>query len=286
MEALSVTAADGVRVPLDWFAADAPRAALLLMPALGIQARLYTPLASALSAAGCAVAVLEQRGHGRSEVRARRGSRFGMAELLTLDLPAALHWLRRTLPDRPLVIGGHSLGGHMATLFAGQHPERPAGIFHIATPMPWYRAFPARTAWLIRILCAMISLCRVFPGYFPGQWIGFGGRESLPLMRDWRDWALTGRYDFGRFTGLHEAIVRYHGPVLSIALEQDAYSCPAAVDLALAPLVNARLTRLELGPDEQAGYLGHFQWARQPVGVAQAMLEWIAREIPAAGAQP
>lgn len=284
MQAHFATAGDGVRVPLTWFPAARPRARAVVMPALGIQAKLYFPLASALAASGCSVLVLEQRGHGRSALRARRGSRYGLSEFLDLDIPAALAWLDGQAPDLPLLLGGHSLGGHLATLYAGCRPERLSGVFHIATGAPYYRDFPARQAWLIRLLCVLVSLFRVVPGYFPGQWVGFGGRDTLQTMRDWRRWALGGRLEIGAGRGLNDAVGAYRGPVLSVSLAEDAYSCPAAVDRALSPFTHARLERHTLGPESQGAYLGHFRWARRPAGVAETILEWMDRAV--LGKQP
>lgn len=279
MERHSVTAADGTVVPLDWFPAPEPRTAFLLMPALGIQARLYTALAGQLAAGGCSVAVLEQRGHGRSELRASRQCQWGLAEFLDHDVPAAVGWLQRQAPGLPLLLGGHSLGGHLGTLMAGRHPELPAGVVHVATPMPCARNFPPRQAWLIRMLCVLISVFRVFPGYFPGERVGFGGRDPLELMRDWRTWATTGRYDFADHEGAHDAIARYRGPVLSVALDEDEYSSPEAVDHALSAFGPASITKVTLGENEQGEYLGHFRWARQPDGVTRAILRWIDAEV-------
>lgn len=36
-------------------------------------------------------------------------------------------------PDRPYVIGGHSLGGVMASRFAEEHPKKLAGVFFLAS---------------------------------------------------------------------------------------------------------------------------------------------------------
>jgi predicted alpha/beta hydrolase len=49
MQQVDIAAPDGTVIPLSWFGADQPRVALLL-PALGIQARLYSKLAEGLSA--------------------------------------------------------------------------------------------------------------------------------------------------------------------------------------------------------------------------------------------
>lgn len=277
---VSVTAADGVTVPLNLFETAAPRAAVLVMPALGIQAKLYAPLAAALASAGCFVAVLEQRGHGRSPLRARRGSTFGMADFLDRDIPAALDELERRAPGAPLIVGGHSLGGHLATLYAGQAPERVDGVFHVATGAPWPGDFPWPQSLLIRVLCVLVSVCRLYPGYFPGDRLGFAGRESLSLMRNWRRWALTGRLDFEPDGRRAAKVAEWTGPVVSIALERDTYATTAAIDRALAPFTAARITRHTLGPASQGDYLGHFRWARRPDGVAAVLIGWIESVFP------
>lgn len=100
-------------------------------------------------------------------------------------------------------------------------------------------------------------------------------REPLQLMRDWRHWAVRCRLDFGDEGTLQDAVARYRGPVLSVSLEADEYSCPAAVDRALAPFTAARVARVTLGPEAQGEFLGHFRWARRPSGVARVLGDWI-----------
>jgi predicted alpha/beta hydrolase len=154
-----------------------------------------------------------------------------------------------------------------------------AGLIHVACGTPWHGDFPPRQSRLIRLLCRAIPLFRIFPGYFPGELMGFAGRESLQLMRDWRDWALTGTLDYGGRTGVAQAAGRFEGPVISIAIENDDFNSVAARDRALSPLRNARITRLTLGAAQQGEYLGHFKWARQPDGVVRALADWMQREL-------
>jgi predicted alpha/beta hydrolase len=266
-------------VPLNWFVADACQGALLVLPALGIQAKLYTPLAQALAASGWSVCVMEQRGHGASPLRPGRNVTYRMGDLLDHDMPAALAWLAKQTPGKPLLLAGHSLGGHLSTIYAGQHPGAVAGIVHLACAFPYHRDYQGAQARLIRLLCTLIPICSTVPGYFPGNLLGFGGRESAALMQDWADWAGSGSFDFGDRHGLAEAVSAFKGPVISICFDRDNFATDAAIDRALSPFINGRVTRLRLGSAEQGEHLGHVGWARNPKGVSGALLDWLAREF-------
>ena len=45
MQSIEIASADGTALPICWFDADGCKGVLLVLPALGIQAKLYTPLA-------------------------------------------------------------------------------------------------------------------------------------------------------------------------------------------------------------------------------------------------
>src|SRR5690606_4188822 len=84
-----VEAGDGHRFELLSLIPERPTRSLLWLPALGVAARHYLPLAEALAARGVAVFLHEWRGHGSSSRRAGRDSDWGYEELLTLDIPAS-----------------------------------------------------------------------------------------------------------------------------------------------------------------------------------------------------
>lgn len=282
MKQFEVTSGDGVSLPLSWFPAEESLWTLLFLPALGIQCRMYNAMAKALSAAGCSVCLMEQRGHGRSPLRASRSVNWGFDHYLQYDMPAALQWMagQPENVDRPLIMGGHSLGGHLSSIFAGQHPERLQGVLHVACGSPYYRDFGPATSRLIRFLFRLISVFQLFPGYFPGNRLGFAGRESLQLMRDWRDWAQTGRLDYGSHQGLHAAIANFMGALLAISMEGDELSSPQAEQRAIAPFTSASGTEVRLGADEPGKKLSHFGWTKPPDAAVEAILYWLQDAFP------
>ena len=269
-----ITTTDGTEVPLLHYAARAPQRALLLLPALGIQAKLYHKLALALSNLGTCVVLMEQRGHGHSPYRASYQQRWGMDDLLNVDVPAAFSVLQSRYPGLPCYVGGHSLGGHLATLYAGQASTQIKGVFHIATGFPYRKVFDGGQARMLGVLAALIPLFSWVPGFFPGNLIGFGGRESSRLMRHWRHWALTGKFDIAGNNGPAEAVANFTGPVISLVIDKDDYVTDAAIQHALSPFARNEISRKHLGSAEQGEYLGHFNWAKQPDGVVAALGAW------------
>lgn len=94
--------------------------ALLLLHGFGNDAHIWDDFAPAVAPYYRTLA-LDQRGHGDSAWDAER--RYEHATMVA-DIEAAT----TALDVERLVIVGHSLGGRIATLFAGRQPERIAGL--------------------------------------------------------------------------------------------------------------------------------------------------------------
>ncbi|WP_417461018.1 alpha/beta fold hydrolase [Kordiimonas sp.] len=263
-------------VPVQLFKAEgAHQATLLMLPALGIAARFYRRLAAGLAAQGIQTIVFEQRGHGESPYRAKRGAKFGFDAFLEEDIPAALAFAKQLAENTPLYLGGHSLGGHFSSIIAGRHPDGIEGVVQIACGFPYHGLYAGPPAKKIRTLCRLLPPVCFLLGYFPGQKIGFGGREYRQLMLDWRDWALGGRYDYGKHTNIEGEIALFGGRVLSISFEKDFFASDEATEYSRTRLKGADQTALKLGRLEQGEHLGHFDWARKPDGVVETVSEWL-----------
>lgn len=188
-DALPVVAADGARfeVLLQRPAGETKRL-LYWLPALGVAAKHYVPLAQALAEQGVAVAIHEWRGIGSSDRRASRHADWGYRQLLEDDLPAGIAAVRASLPPMRLYLGGHSLGGQIASLYASLHPQDVAGLLAVASGAPYWRQYPqGRLLWCAYALAPWLAR---LVGHLPGRRIGFGGNEARQLIDDW---ARTGR---------------------------------------------------------------------------------------------
>ncbi|WP_395681871.1 alpha/beta fold hydrolase [Dokdonella sp.] len=249
----------------------AARDVLLWLPALGVAARNYLPLARELAGRGVAVALHEWRGNGSSDRRAARAQDWGYRELLEYDIAASRLALRTALPRARLWLGGHSLGGQLATLAAALAPESVAGLVLVASGSPYWRWF--RHAWLILPIYLAVPRIASVCGYFPGRRLGFGGREARGVMADWARSGRSGRYVArGVRQDLEAALARVGMPVLALRLEDDWLGPKASLDWLLGKMPAAPQEALVVGAQDLDGApADHFGWMKKPSMIAQTV---------------
>jgi predicted alpha/beta hydrolase len=250
-------------------------AALLWVPALGVAARHYEPFALALAAHGIAVAVHEWRGIGSSDRRASRRSNWGYRELLGDDLPASLRALREAVPSAPLYVGGHSLGGQLATVLASITTLPLAGLALVGSGSPYWRNFKP---WVGLALVAAPLLANLL-GRLPGRRIGFGGNEARGVIGDWSRSGRSGRYaGRGIDVDLEAALRTQRAPVLALRLRDDWFGPEASLAFLLGKMPDAPRHIEVIGPDDLAGApADHFAWMKVPNDIARRLAEWIHR---------
>jgi len=254
---------------------DAPaRRALLWLPAMGVPARHYQPLAQALVARGVAVAIHEWRGIGSSDRRAGRRVDWGYRELLERDLAASATTLSDRLPGIPWAMGGHSLGGQLACLYAALHPQQVNGLVLVASGAPYWRAFPH--PWSLRAAFHLAPLLAHLRGHLPGRRLGFAGNEARGVIADWARTGRSGRYAArGMTQDLEVALAALRTPVLAIRLCDDWLVPPASLEWLLGKLPPSPVRRVELGVDALDGQRAdHFAWMKAPAAVADAIANW------------
>lgn len=268
-----VIAADGAGSELLLVGGTAARHWLYWLPAMGVPARHYLPLAQALAARGVAVALHEWRGIGSSDRRAGRGRDWSYRTLLCEDLPAGFAVARAAWPDASCWMGGHSLGGQLAAVFAGMHPQRPAGLVLVASGAPYWRNF--RHAWLIGAAYVAAPWLAAALGHFPGRRIGFGGNEARGVIRDWARSGRTGRYRAEGMGDLEAGMAGYAGRVLALRMRDDWLGPAASLAWLLGKLPMARAECAVLAPDELHGPANHFGWMKAPEPVAARVAAWL-----------
>ncbi|WP_426689481.1 alpha/beta fold hydrolase [Rhodanobacter ginsengiterrae] len=276
---IPVIAADGARFEL---LAVVPRGSwhrlLYWLPAMGIPARHYLPLAQALAERGVAVVLHEWRGIGSSDRRAGRQCDWGYRQLLCDDLPAGMAEVTACWPAARRWLGGHSLGGQLAMLYASLHPSTFAGLLLVASGSPYWRRF--RHGWLIGLGYALAPLLAGLVGYLPGRRIGFGGNEARGVIDDWARSGRRGRY---AATGMHQdfeaELAALSLPVLALRLKEDWLGPPASLDWLLGKL-GPGIRQIEvISREDMAGLpADHFGWMKTPVPIAARMAEWFATE--------
>jgi predicted alpha/beta hydrolase len=274
-EVVALHMADGASADLLVYRATGDeRASLLWIPALGVAARHYEPLALALNAHGISVGLHEWRGLGSSDRRASRQSDWGYRELLTDDLPTSLRALDAAVPSVPLFVGGHSLGGQLATLLAATSTIPVAGIALVGSGSPYWRCFKPWVGLALVAAPVVANLC----GRFPGKRIGFGGNEARGVMGDWARSGRTGRYaGRGIPTDIEAALRQQRAPVFAQRLRDDWFGPEASLAFLLDKMPDAPRQIDVIAPADIAGApADHFAWMKVPAGVARRIAGWIA----------
>lgn len=273
---IPVTAADGARCELlAMLPAGTWQHLLYWIPAMGMPARHYLPLAQALADRGVAVVLHEWRGIGSSDRRAGRNCNWGYRQLLRDDLPAGMAVVRRNWPQMHCWLGGHSLGGQLGLLYASLHPHDFAGLVLVASGAPYWRRF--RHGWLIAAAYALAPALASLVGHLPGRRIGFGGNEARGVIADWARSGRSGRYSVAGMAQDFECqLAALRLPLLALRLQQDWLGPPASLDWLLGKL-GAGERRVEVvTPADMGGVTAdHFGWMKAPAPVASRIAHWL-----------
>jgi predicted alpha/beta hydrolase len=261
--------AEGTRSTLTvWSTEDPAAPVLLLVPAMGMPSSYYHRFGEAVAAAGAHLSLMELRGHESSGGRVPgRDYDFGYVELVA-DIADAVEATRKALPQAPVVLLGHSLGGQLGIMYAALHPGQLAGIVLIASSTPHWRSW---APWILPVGLGFVAASKVL-GYFPGQRVRFAGRESRGLIRDWTHLVRTGRLVAGE-----DGLARVGLPVLGISVEGDWLGPARAVEALLAKLPAATVERDHL----DVNGIDHFKWARRPEVVVPRIVAWARRRTSA-----
>lgn len=121
----SITTDDGTRLFTQRWCADAPSAAVALVHGYAEHAGRYAHVAGYLNAHDVSVYTFDLRGFGRSDGRRALVSSF---DQLLDDLQRFLDRTRLQMPEVPLFLFGHSMGGALCALYAIERSQAFQGL--------------------------------------------------------------------------------------------------------------------------------------------------------------
>lgn len=282
-EEITLTASDQHQFKATVYPASSPSAPVLVFfSALGTPAKVYRHVGQALAQQGVHFCAPDWRGIGSSSVRAARGRDFGYRHLVELDMAAVVAAVRQRFPGAPVWLGGHSLGGQLALLYAATHPAEVAGVVLIASGSVHMPAYPPAMRLGIATVLALSRMATPVLGYFPGDRLGFGGREAAGVMRDWGHVARTGRYQpQGSTMDYEAALAQLKKPVLALNFSADTWSPE--------PAARALLNKLPAQSGEHWHWsaqdteniaLDHYSWLKNAPLIAPAVAQYIDRQKP------
>ncbi len=265
---------DGQRLSLRILDPNPTAPLVMLIPAMGVPARYYTPFIEALARQGLSSVVYDLRGTGASTPAPTRSSRYGLSDLVD-DLDAVLRHPGVQLDGRRVVLLGHSLGGHIALLYlATRRPPAPiAGVVLTASGLPYWRCFGPVYRWVVLGFSFIVNPVSAVVGYWPG--IGFGGRQSHGVMRDWVHEARRGRLPHLNGTDPAAGLAAVDVPVLAITVANDRLTPQTTTQRLCGFLKRASVRWHHYDTAEAGGPLDHFRWTRAGEALARRIARFI-----------
>ena len=198
----------------------APKASIVIAPAMAVPQSFYAPFAQYLAAQGYAVWTFDYRGTGESLNGSMRGVKADLTDWYGRDYDAVVNAAADAQAGVPVFAVGHSFGGQSAPLLPSR--ARLAGLINIAVGSGSLRHNTPRirrTAPLMWHIMVPL-LCPLF-GYFPGARIGVIGNVPTGAMLQWRRWCLTPDYILSGEPGAREAYASAEFAVLGLTFADD-----------------------------------------------------------------
>ena len=265
MKHTTVAAGDGYPLSAHTFGdAQAARAAVLVVPAMGVEQQYYAAFAHWLAARGYFVVTFDYRGIGRS----RRGSlRQLNADVLTWaeqDTGAMVAFLRERAGGKPLLWVGHSLGGQILPLVPGH--EHVKAMVTVAAGSGYWRDYAPGLKRVVPLLWfVIVPLSIPLAGYFPGRMLRMIGDLPAGVMRQWRSWCLDPDYLFGVMpAAVRELYAALKLPLLSLSFTDDEYLSEKNIQSLHGFYAGAARDMRRISPaDIGVAGIGHFGFFRR-----------------------
>ena len=239
------------------------KAAVLVVPAMGVTQAYYAPFAEWLAAQGHLVATFDFRGIGQSRHGRLRGLKVDVLDWARQDCAAMIDAVTVRAAGRPRYWIGHSLGGQILPFVPNR--ERVSRVVTVATGSGYWRENTASlrlTSWWLWFVAAPLSV-RLF-GYFPGKRLRKVGDLPRGVMEQWRRWCLDPEYAVGvegeSARSLYAAV---DTPIVSLSFTDDEYMSCRNIEAIHGQYVNAQRTMKRIAPKEigekRIGHFGFFK---------------------------
>ncbi len=250
---------------------------IIIMPAMGAHARPYRFMASHLANAGHAVLTVDPRGHGQSLPHPKRGIDYGVDDFLRQDIPAVLSYMKSEFSDRPVIMMGHSFGGHLNAMYTAENPDQVDALVNLTTTHVYFRklALPS-----IMLFLGFTTIAKIL-GYVPGQHLGWGTPMAHRQVMDWAGWGMTDTFRGTDGRNMEPAMAQLAKPLLSIGFSDDyRLAPPAGIDHFNDLLPACELTRWTISPEDMgAPKIGHFGHLRDCEKLWSQIDNWILQAI-------
>lgn len=229
-------------------------------------------LSHAIARAGWRTIAFDFRGHGESKV----DDEYGYDDFVRLDLPAVSECARARGEKLPVVVLGHSLGGHVAMAAQGTGTIDVDGIVAVASNV-WLREVePSRVRWAVKNVVARAAMKVVDRvGRVPARALRIGSDdESARYMRALLRAPLEGRWCSEDGVDYLASLANVKIPVAAIVSTAEWINCH--------PESGARLARHCAGRVEvtRVKRIGHMELVTTPAAHREilAALAWVTND--------
>lgn len=260
--------------------AGAPRAQVVIAPAMAIPQRFYYAFTTFLAGLGYRVWTFDYRGMGESRLGPLRSCEADLNTWVRCDFDAMVRHARACDADLPLFVLGHSLGGQTTPLL----PSAPQvdGLINIAVGSGALRHNQPRLRRKALLLWHVLVplFCKTL-GYFPGKRLGVIGDVPRGAMLQWRDWCLTPDYLLSGEPGAREAYGRATYPVLGLTFADDELLREAGSRMLHQAYTAAEVDYRVIHPrDHRLSRIGHFGFFKPEQGkmLWPLVADWLNRQ--------
>jgi predicted alpha/beta hydrolase len=260
---IRVVAADGTVLAAQLFQpAGAPRAAVLIVPAMGVPQSYYRAFAAWLAREGFLAATFDYRGMGASRHAPLRELRADILDWAQLDTAAVLEALAARAPQLPLYWVGHSLGGQILPFVPNR--ERVAKVITVATGSGYWRENARPGRWLAALLWHLfVPLLTPLFGYFPGRRLRMVADLPRGVIEQWRRWCFHPDYAAGAEPGARERYAAVTTPIVSLSFTDDEYMSARNVESIHGFYARAPRRMKRFAPQSEGlRRIGHFGFFR------------------------
>jgi predicted alpha/beta hydrolase len=268
-----VPAVDGYSLGATLFLPRGPkRHAVLINSATATPRKIYRGFAAHLAQRGAAVLTYDYRGiggsRGKDAVGFNRpkslvGFKASMTDWATLDVTAAVSWMRERYHHLPLSYVGHSFGGQALGLLSNNVEVSRALL--VASQAAYWKLMVSPERYRVWALLNLVGLplTNAF-GYAPG-WCGIG--EDLPkdVFLEWTRWVMSPRYLFDDVSLVARVtnFTNYKGELRALCFSDDPWATRAAVSLLCSGFDAIEPEILTVAPDDVGvKKIGHFGFFR------------------------
>ncbi len=254
-------------------ASTAPRFAVLINGAIGVQQRFYHPVARHLATAGAVVLTYDYRGIGSSTHGDLKHEPGTLSDWGRLDTVAAIDYLQINRPGLPLCVLGHSAGGQLIGL--AENARRIRAVWCVGSQSGYWGHWPWHTRPVLAALWFVIvpGLTRLL-GRFPMRGLGLGTND-LPrqVALQWAKWCRHPGY----LLDPSEPHPRpgfddYRGDLKMLCLSDD-WMAPARSVKALASLYRNANVDVQVMQSRGMGHFGFFR--SRSSGQWESMAQWL-----------